>query len=101
MRILKKVVLLIATLVAVLALTGCTEKSTLTCTIEGETFEYVYDDNKLLEYHYNGELIEDGSIEDGMTMDYDAFVSIAGGIENYIENTQTFFETYGGVCEID
>lgn len=101
MRILKKVILLIATLVAVLALSGCTSKSTLTCTVQGETFEYVYDDEKLLEYSYNGELIEDGSVVEGMTMDYDAFVSIAGGIENYIQNTQDVMESWGGTCEIE
>lgn len=97
----KKVILLLVTLVAVLTLSGCTTKNTLTCVVQGETFEYVYDDNKLIEYSYNGVLIEDGSVIEGTTMDYDAFVSIAGGIENYIQNTQDVMESWGGTCEID
>lgn len=104
----KRVLLFVATLLFVFTLSACDLNSeTLECTADlgfGETvtYKYVYNDEKLLKYYVDGEYFKDGTeITEGgetMVLDYDAFVSIAGGIENYIENTRAYMEAVGGTC---
>ena len=82
---------------------ACDSKSveyTLTCADGRETFEYVYDDEELLSYYYNGRLVEDGSTVDGMVIDYESLVKIAGGIDNYIRNTKDTLREWGFNCTV-
>lgn len=97
----KKGFLFLVTLLVLFTLTGCTEKSTMTCVVGTDEYEYVYDDEELIKYSYMGVEIEDGIVIEGITMDYSAFVSIAGGIESYIDNTKVAMESIGGTCTID
>ena len=97
----KKGLLLVVTLLAVFTLSACKAKSTMTCIVGSDEYEYVYDDENLIKYSYMGVEIEDGVVIEGITMDYDAFVSIAGGIESYIENTKLAMESMGGTCTIE
>jgi len=72
----------------------------MTCEAGMLNWDYVYNDEYLLEYYYMGKLIEDGSEVDGVEMDYESFVTLAGGINAYITNTKQYMEELvGATCE--
>lgn len=77
-----------------IAKNGIEGLQTLTCESGFLDWTYIYNNEYLVEYYFMGELIEDGSVVEGIVMDYESFVTLAGGIQNYIDNTIISMEDY-------
>jgi len=90
--------MILCSLLFLTVLVGCQkeqqkEEKILVCATQQETFKYVYNDETLVAYYYNG--VKQGSDVFDLAI---AYVDTAGGINNYIRNVQTNFEAMGLDC---